>query len=337
MKPLEDGLQLSDLCPSGRPRSPHSGLASRDIILVMSPQPCIVCQSFNAPLSFRTRDRHYGIPGEFDIVRCAGCGLVHLDPVPTADELAKFYAQDYYAYQPIGKDGRLKALSKRLLKTKIETRNPTFLRPGNFLDIGCGSGEYLHKMQVKGWNVRGVEPSTFGAEEGRQSGLDIFHGTLCEANLADDSLDYVRSNHSFEHVPNPVEILDEIYRILRPGGKLFIGIPNIGSMPYRIFGKYWWYLGAPVHTYNYTIPTISTLIRRSGFVIDAVYFNSNFASLLGSLQIYANRNNGKKSTEGRLFRNPVLMLGANLVTRALDLIGQGDAIEVIAHKPTGLT
>jgi SAM-dependent methyltransferase len=304
---------------------------------VMSLQPCIVCQSLNAPLSFRTRDRHYGIQGEFNIVRCADCGLVHLDPVPTADELAAFYSQDYYAYQPVRKDSRLKALSKQILRTKIETHNPPHLQPGDFLDIGCGSGEYLHKMQAKGWTVKGVEPSTFGAEEGRQSGLDIFRGTLHEAKFLPDSFDYVRSNHSFEHMPNPVEVLDDIYRILRPGGKLFIGVPNIASIPYRIFGKYWWYLGVPVHTYNYTVPTISTLMRRSGFVIETVYFNSNFASLLGSLQIYANRNNSKKSTEGRLFNNPVLMLAADLMTRAIDLIDRGDAIEVIARKPMGLS
>jgi SAM-dependent methyltransferase len=299
----------------------------------MQPQPCIVCQSFNAPLCFRTRDRHYGIRGEFDVVRCASCGLVHLHPIPTVDELAGFYAQDYYAYRPMGKDRDLKKLFKKLLKTKIETHNPTFPHPGEFLDIGCGSGEYLQRMRAEGWNVKGVEPSIFGAEEGRQNGLDIFHGTLPEAKFVSDSFDYVRSNHSFEHVPNPVEILDEIYRILKPGGKLFVGIPNIDSIPYHIFGKYWWYLGAPVHTYNYTVSTISTLMQRSGFAIDTVFFNSNYASLLGSLQIYANRNNGKKSTEGRLMNNPLLILGANIVTRAIDFIHKGDAIEVIAQKP----
>jgi len=320
-----------------RLRSPNFGLASRGIIRVMSPQPCVVCQSSNATLSFRTRDRHYGIQGEFNIVRCTGCGLVHLDPVPTSDELAGFYAQDCYAYQPMKEDGRLKALSKKMLRTKIETHNPPYLRPDNFLDIGRGSGEYLHKMQAKGWDVMGVEPSIFGAEEGRQSGLEIFHGVLHEAKFASGSFDYVRSNHSFEHVPNPVEVLDEIYRILKPGGKLFIGVPNIVSIPYRIFGKYWWYLGAPVHTYSYTVSTISTLMRRSGFVIETAYFNSNFASLLGSLQIYANRNNGRKSTEGRLFKNPALRLAADLMTRAIDLIGRDDAIEVIAQKPMGLS
>ncbi|HMH16103.1 MAG TPA: class I SAM-dependent methyltransferase [Edaphobacter sp.] len=257
---------------------------------------------------------------------------MHLDPIPTVTELAGFYSQDYYAYQPVRKDSRLKTFAKKLLRTKIKTHDPVFPRSGEFLDIGCGSGEYLHKMLAEGWSVRGVEPSTFGAAEGRQSGLDIFNGTLHEAQFAANSFDYIRSNHSFEHVPNPVEMLDEIYRILKPGGKLFIGIPNAGSIPHRIFSKYWWYLGAPVHTYSYTVPTISAIVQRSGFAIDRIYYNSNFVSLLGSLQIYANRHNGKKSSEGWLIKNPILMLGANMMMRVIDSIRQGDAIEIIARK-----
>jgi len=87
-----------------------------------------------------------------------------------------------------------------------------------------------------------------------------------------------------------------------------------------------------VHTYSYTVPTISAIVQRSGFAIDRIYYNSNFVSLLGSLQIYANRHNGKKSSEGWLIKNPILMLGANMMMRVIDSIRQGDAIEIIARK-----
>jgi SAM-dependent methyltransferase len=299
----------------------------------MSTQRCINCHSPSSSLLFTTWDRHYGIPGEFNIVRCDGCGLVHLDPIPSTTELAGFYSENYYAYEPIGSRIWLKEFAKQIFKTKIKTHDPSFALPGDFLDIGCGSGDYLHVMQAKGWKVRGVEPSVFGAEEGRRAGFDIFNGTLDQANFCSDTFEYVRSNHSFEHVPNPSEVLSEIYRILKPGGNLYIGIPNIDSIPYRIFGKYWWYLGAPVHTYNYTVPTISALLQRAGFSIQKVYFNANFVSLLGSLQIYANRNNGKKSADGWLIRNPILRIFCNLAMSVIDLVGRGDAIEVIAQKP----
>ncbi|WP_433974527.1 class I SAM-dependent methyltransferase [Tunturiibacter lichenicola] len=302
----------------------------------MSTQPCIVCQSTISSHLFSTWDRHYGIPGKFNIARCTSCGLVRLDPIPTATELAGFYDENYYAYEPLKSNSRLKNFVKQIFKAKIKTHDPLFSQPGEFLDIGCGSGDYLHVMRSRGWKVRGVEPSTFGAEEGRRAGFDIFNGTLDQAKFNTNTFEYVRSNHSFEHMPNPMEVLHEIHRILKPGGKVYIGIPNIDSIPYQIFGKYWWYLGAPVHTYNYTIPTIFTLLERSGFSIQKVYFNSNFASLLGSLQIYVNRNNGKKSADGWLIRNSILRLLCNMAMWAIDLIGRGDAVEVIAQKPTSV-
>jgi SAM-dependent methyltransferase len=298
----------------------------------MPPTPCIVCRSLDTRPCLRTRDYHSGISGQFDLVRCVGCGLVHLDPIPTTDEIADFYSRDYYAYQPVEKPRKFKRLIRRLLGITIKTHDPAFPQPGEFVDIGCGSGDYLHKMSARGWSVRGVEPSAFGAEEGRRSGFDIFNGTLQEAKFATGSFDYVRSNHSFEHVPNPVETLDEIFRILKPDGKLYIGIPNIDGLPYRIFGKYWWHLAVPVHLYSYSVSTISALMQQSGFVIDKVYFNSNFASLLGSLQIYVNRNSEKKSSDGWLIKSRTLMFGATTMTRILDFIGQGDVIEIIARK-----
>lgn len=299
----------------------------------MTSEPCIVCQGLSSKPLFRTRDRHYGVKGEFDLVQCLGCGLVHLDPIPTNEELASFYAQDYYAYKAKSKSGPLKNLAKKILRIPIPNRDPKFVRTGKLLDVGCGSGAYLLAMQAKGWDVKGVEPSSYGAAEGRAAGLDIFNGTLHDANFPDAAFDYVRSNHSFEHVPNPLETISEMYRILKPGGMMFMGIPNMESLPYKVFGKYWWHLGAPLHTYNYGVSTITVLLQRAGFQVEKVHFNGNFASLTGSLQIYANRNNGKPSTQGWMIWNPFLMLAGNVAMWFIDRSRQGDTIEVICRKP----
>jgi len=257
-----------------------------------------------------------------------------MDPIPSLEELSAFYAQDYYAYQPLIRSSALISIAKKLLKAQINTRNPTFEIPGRFLDIGCGSGEYLHFMKVRGWDVRGVEPSLFGASQAQREGLDVVHGTLHDAHFPANSFDYIRSNHSFEHMPNPGEVLLEIRRILRPGGKLFLGIPNTESIPYRVFGRYWWYLGIPVHTFSYGTSNISALLRRTGFHVDRVYYQSNYSSILGSLQIYVNRNSSRRSTEGMLIRNPLLKVAANILARLCDFTRNGDAIEVIATKPS---
>ncbi len=295
---------------------------------------CIVCQSRDRILLFRTRDRHYGIKGEFNVVRCRICGLLHLDPVPTEEELTSYYAGSYYAFQPISKPDRWATLKQKILRSPIPNHDPSFRTPGDFLDIGCGSGSYLAVMRSRGWKVRGVEPNAYGVENGRRAGFDIFHGTLLQAEFPPGSFDYVRSNHSFEHMPNPVEVLDEIYRIVRPGGKVFIGVPNKDSIPFNLFGRYWWYMGAPVHTYTYSVKTLTALLRRTGFRVQRVYYNSNYASLLGSLQIYLNRNTAKVSNQGWIFSNPLLKITAGMLERLCDAMRQGDAIELICEKPS---
>src|SRR6202034_258878 len=79
----------------------------------MSTQSCIVCQSSDSSRLFSTWDRHYGIPGKFNIARCKSCGLVHLDPIPTETELAGFYDENYYAYEPMRTGSRLRNFAKQ--------------------------------------------------------------------------------------------------------------------------------------------------------------------------------------------------------------------------------
>lgn len=302
-------------------------------LAAMKLEPCIVCNSLTTKPLLHIQDRHYGIRGEFDLVECSDCGLVRLNPMPSFEELAALYAQDYYAYKPKRVDSQLKRIAKKILRIPIPNHNPTFVQPGILLDVGCGSGEFLHTMRAKGWEVKGVEPSSYGAAEGRSAGLDIFNGTLHQAQFTDATFDYVRSNHSFEHVTNPVEVIAEMYRILKPGGTMFMGIPNSESWPYRMLGKYWWFLG-PLHPYTYGVSTISLMLQRAGFKIEKVFYNSNFASVTGSIQIYLNRNDDTLIDQGRVMSNPFLMLAGNAVTWVLDRCHQGDAIEIICRKPS---
>ena len=134
-------------------------------------------------------------------------------------------------------------------------------------------------------------------------------------------------------MPNPLEVLQEIRRIIRPGGRLFIGIPNTDSFTFRLFGRYWWYLCAPVHTYNYSVKTITSILQSSGFQIVKVYYNSDFWGLVGSLQIFMNRNMGEKADDGWIARSKPLIIIGNLVMKIIDRAHNGDKIEIICVMP----
>jgi SAM-dependent methyltransferase len=257
--------------------------------------------------------------------------------MPSEKQLMSYYPDNYYAYLPQAKRAWWKRLILHILPIKTDTRNPEFSKTGNFLDIGCGNGAYLHVMAKRGWKVCGVEPSSAGASEANTAGFDVFHGTLLEAHYPSSSFDYVRCNHSLEHMPNPVEVLQDIHRILRPGGKLCIGIPNTDSFTFRLFGRYWWYLCAPVHTYNYSAKTITRLLQNADYEIEKVHYNSDFWGLLGSMQIFMNRNTGEKADDGWMARSRLLRIIASLAEKCIDFANIGDVIEVICERHEGST
>jgi len=294
---------------------------------------CPLCRGTNQDQAYVARDFHYGIPGLYPIVRCAGCSLLFLNPMYSDEELAALYPHDYYAYQDNFEGESWKNIVKTILRCQIGTLDPKFSAPGRMLDLGCGSGWFLRRMRDRGWETHGVEISAEAAELGRKKcGLDIFAGTLVQAAFPSAHFDYIRSNHSFEHISRPGETLEEIYRILKPEGKLLIGVPNEASINSRVFGRYWWYRGAPVHPFTYSVRTLSKLLNNYQFVIDRVAYTSDYSGILGSFQIWLNRGNGRKSTEGPMINNPFLKVLCHWMAKLIDMFDLGDAIEITARK-----
>jgi SAM-dependent methyltransferase len=217
-----------------------------------------------------------------------------------------------------------------VLGCRLATRDPQFTRPGRALDFGCGAGDFLAQWRDRRWECCGVELSERAIAAARARGLDV-RRTIGE--YADASFDYVRANHSLEHVLDPPAILREFHRVLKPGGTIFIGVPTRDGLPARVFGRHWWYLGAPVHPVTFSTEGLTSLLRRVGFEPVRVSTNSDYASIAGSLQIFLNRHTNRLSSEGLLFRFKPALLLAHWAARFLDLLGQGDKLEVVAVKP----
>jgi SAM-dependent methyltransferase len=292
---------------------------------------CPVCGSAKESGRFEARDPHYGNPGRWWLRCCADCGSFCLDPMPSDAELLRMYpSESYYAFR-LASERPVRARLRRLLGVATGTREPAFEAPGSVLDFGCGAGDILLKMKVAGWSCAGVEVSDAALEVARSHGLRVEKDL---AGVSSSSVDYVRANHSLEHVSNPREVLEAMYRVLKPGGTLFLGVPTNESQNARLFGPYWWYLGAPVHPVTFSTRGLLALIRRVGFEPTRVSTNSDHGSTAGSLQIFFNRNSGRSSSEGVLFAlKPLLLLG-HWLAKLQDALGVGDKLEIIARKPT---
>jgi len=231
--------------------------------------------------------------GEFHYSKCRNCGLLFINPMPGKEIMDRHYPKDeYYSYSTIDTEsfstkarkllydlffrpGNRNYLLKCILfPMKIFSRSAHIVKNTRLLDIGCGSGQFLHEMKSFGVQTYGVEPGVFPDENSKQNGLDIFCGNLLDAQYPDARFDIVTMNHVLEHVHNPREILCEIRRILKPGGRFIVAVPNTRSLAFRLFGKNWYQLDTPRHLVMYSDHILASMLGQTGFKILSVRFNS---------------------------------------------------------------
>lgn len=142
------------------------------------------------------------------------------------------------------------------------------LPPGRVLDIGCGLG-YLLSGIPDSWDRYGVEVSEFAATRAAPYGT-IHHGDLASAKYADGSFDVVVMHHVIEHVDEPVGLLREAMRVLRPGGRFLLGTPDFDGAMARRFGDNYRLLHDPTHVSLFTNESMHRALRDCGLVIDRV-------------------------------------------------------------------
>jgi 2-polyprenyl-3-methyl-5-hydroxy-6-metoxy-1,4-benzoquinol methylase len=252
-------------------------------------------------------DRWFDVPGKWNLSRCKGCGLTFLDPRPTTEDTGKTYSS-YYTHQipltgqsPISNQ-RVKSWPVALLKKihrwiyapLVRKQNELFemhlsrLTPGRLLDVGCGDGRFLKHMRDLGWTVQGVETDPQSAKLAVEAfGLSVHLGTLESARFLSDHFDSVTMSHVIEHAHDPIALLAECRRILRPGGTLVIVTPNIQSMGHRYFGKAWRDLDPPRHLYLFSRKTLGMIVSQAGFVHPETHTSAARADMIsiGSMQI----------------------------------------------------
>lgn len=156
---------------------------------------------------------------EYDLVECPRCGVVYFEPMPTVPELAAFYSGSYYDFDRSREEGKGMAFARRLSRLK---------RSGKFLDVGCATGFFINGIRKHStWEVYGTDFGESAVRYARETlGLDVVQGDLADAGFPDAHFDYVHVNNVLEHVLNPVSLLKECRRIVKPDGIFFLSVPN---------------------------------------------------------------------------------------------------------------
>ncbi|MBM3817897.1 MAG: class I SAM-dependent methyltransferase [Acidimicrobiia bacterium] len=224
---------------------------------------------------------------EFLLVRCQGCGLVRLDPPPSAAQLAAAYRDQYSPATAATGASLIATWGARLFLTARKRRIERLARGRRLLDVGCGTGDFLNVMHEAGWDVAGVEPNAEARRRAPASLQERIVDTLDAVSGA--PFDVITLWHVIEHLPSPAADIEKLTTLLRPGGALFIAVPNFASWEAAIGGTRWFHLDLPRHLYHFTPETLSHLLDDHGFTVDRIDFFSWIYNVFGAWQTLLNR------------------------------------------------
>lgn len=236
---------------------------------------CLLCGSASTTKLHRGTDRLYATTSvDFDVVRCDSCGLVRLDPQPPAEELHKYYPQQYWFAPKLTLAGRLEELYRKMMIRD----HVAFARgavqgkaDARVLDVGCGGGLFLRELRTDAMRVFGLDVSVEAARTAEaQNAVHVAVGDLRRAPFVAGQWDLITMYHVLEHVHDPREFLRAARELLAPQGRLIAQVPNIDCLQYRMLGGKWSGLDIPRHLHEFRTSDMVRMMEACGFVVERV-------------------------------------------------------------------
>lgn len=263
---------------------------------------CPVCLSKKFSLMHSgLQDRIFCAPGIWTLYDCLGCGNAFLNPRPTQESMYLAY-QKYYTHQQserlhVAQLKGFRRLQRLLANGYKNWRFGTNLQPsrifgvpvtffmpairatlnrqfrhlpplpsgGCLLDVGFGDGSFLENAMSIGWNVQGIDPDIETVKNARARGLNVQQGSLEKFVNIKDKFDVITMCHVIEHMHDPVASLRACYRLLKPGGQLWLETPNIKSLGYSLFKESWRGLEPPRHLVIFNTQSLIKTLVEVGF------------------------------------------------------------------------
>lgn len=224
----------------------------------------------------------------FEVWECKHCTLRFTQNIPEQEEIARYYqSENYISHSDTDKGFINKAYhqvrKRTLLKKKNLIKQVTAKKTGSVLDIGSGTGAFLHTMQLANWQVTGLEPDAMA----RQKSIELY-GLQLKASedlytLPTNSFDAITMWHVLEHVHDLHGYINQMNNLLRPGGKIFIAVPNYTSYDEEVYKQYWAAYDVPRHLYHFSPKAMKELLELHGLAIDSIepmWYDSFYVSLL---------------------------------------------------------
>lgn len=213
---------------------------------------------------------------EYSFFQCESCKVCYSYPFP--GDISKIYDDyffnqgyktNYFGYLPLIKNSLYKKI--RLLQVIYpEFQLGTTKR---FLDIGCGSGLYVHAAKLIGFDAYGIDIDEKSILIAKEQGLYVEKSDIFQASFQQNYFDLIQMKEVLEHLPNPKESLIRVRSILKKNGILMIDVPNQNGIIPKIkrslkFRKNeWGFVQPPVHLFAYEEKSLRNILEAAGFEV----------------------------------------------------------------------
>ncbi|MDR1396742.1 MAG: class I SAM-dependent methyltransferase [Desulfarculales bacterium] len=211
---------------------------------------CPFCRSDDCEILFHARDTAYCLDEIFfPVARCRVCRACYLRRRPTMENMGYYYPTQFYDLN-----------KNQITSSNLAARFAWIedLAPGRLLDLGCAGAEFVNYAAERAWQAWGYD---WFAEDKNPQPKVIYKTPLPEA-FSPNSFDAITMWAVLEHLYDPLAVLRQIHKLLKPGGRLVALVPNFASIPARLMRSE----DIPRHTNFFTRATLTEFFRQSGFI-----------------------------------------------------------------------
>lgn len=212
-----------------------------------------------------------------EVLWCGSCGFGWLHPAPTKEEIRK-HCEMSQPHRPSTDAEKDLGFVRRIRQINALTSER-----GRLLDVGSGMGHFLNAAKRHGWQVTGVEPQRNAVAYCTENwGIEPYRGFMEDFRFQREFFDVVTLWDVWEHVHDPLPLLDHCIELLSPGGLLVIAVPNASGWPARLFRGDWRYVMS-IHLNYFTLPYVESILTARGLRIESIGHTLKLQSLVQSL------------------------------------------------------
>lgn len=231
---------------------------------------CPACGSTHLSEPVACKD-HFVSQETFHLRDCLDCGFRFTCDAPDAEHIGPYYKSEAYISHSDTRKGLINRAYHMVRSFMLGSKRRLIgaqTKGRNLLDIGCGTGYFLHHMAVHGYKVAGIEIS----EEARayayeHFGLRVDGPEVVYQEDRTGTYDVITLWHVLEHLYDTPAYLKWMHKALKPDGVVVIALPNHASMDATVYGNDWAAYDPPRHLWHFRPGVLDAYIKPFGFKV----------------------------------------------------------------------